>query len=65
MNQSPIVLTDIIADIVHKPCSCWAPVSSIELLARDDEIASGVHFMRAFNLTQDEHQGDSVKQNRT
>ena len=63
--RSPIVLAEVVDDVVHKPCSCRAPVSSIELLARGNEIASGVHFVRAFDLTQDKHQDCSAKWNET
>ena len=49
-NSVPMLLTEVISDVVHEPSSCQAPGITIELFTRVDEITGNVHLVRTFNL---------------
>jgi hypothetical protein len=51
-DRIPMLLIEVIDEIVHKLRSRWAPEFGIELLARSNEISSGIHLVSTFNLKQ-------------
>ena len=52
-DEIPLFLTKIVGDILQKSCSPGATKISIKLLARLNEITSGIHLVCTFNLPKD------------
>ena len=46
----PVVLIEVVGEVVHKLHSCWPPELGVELLAGSDEITGGMHLVSTFNL---------------
>ena len=49
-NSVPMLLAEVVSNVVHEPSGCRAPGIAIEPFTGVDEIASNVHLVRTFNL---------------
>jgi hypothetical protein len=52
-HRRPVLLMEVVGNIIHETGSRRAPGFSVEWLARGNEVPGRIHLVGAFNLTRD------------